>query len=361
MADFGLTRREFIQGSMAGAAALSFPNLVQDPKPVGFAILGLGGYATNQILPNMKFCKLAKPVALISGTPAKLDKFGAEYGIDPSMRFSYDQMDRIRDIPEIEVVYIITPPGTHRDFTVHAAKLGKHVCCEKPMANSVAECQEMIDACARAGRQLQIGYRCHYETYNMRAMQICRKGELGLLRSINASMGFSAQRGIWRLNKKLGGGGSMYDIGIYGLQALQYLSGEAPTEVYATISNPPNDDRFKEVEDTVHFTLKFPSGLNGMCSSSYSWSGVNRYEVLGTRGRLVAENATGYNGFNFTSGMQPITLPAGNMWADQMDHLATQIRAGEKTNRTPGEMGRQDIRIIHAIYESAKSGRPVTL
>ena len=153
----------------------------------------------------------------------------------------------------------------------------------------------------------------------------------------------------------------MYDIGIYGLQALQYLSGETPTEVYATISNPPNDDRFKEVEDTVHFTLKFPSGLNGMCSSSYSWSGVNRYEVLGTRGRLIAENATGYNGFNFTSGMQPITLPVGNMWADQMDHLASQIRAGEKTNRTPGEMGLQDIRVIHAIYESAQSGKPVKL
>ncbi|MBC8065667.1 MAG: Gfo/Idh/MocA family oxidoreductase [Chlorobia bacterium] len=346
----------------ASGLAVSMPRLFQEPsaKPVGWAILGLGGYATNQILPNMKFCKLSKPVALISGTPAKLERLGAEYGIDAKNRYTYDQMDAIKDNPEIEVVYIITPPGTHRDFTLRAANLGKHVCCEKPMANSVAECQEMIDACKKAGKLLQIGYRSHYEPHNLRAIEMCRKGELGVLRSISTSMGFSMGRGSWRLEKKRGGGGSMYDIGIYGVQALRYLSGEEPTEVYATISNPPGDDRFKEVEDTVHYTFKFPSGLHAMGSSSYSWTGVNRYEVLGTRGRLTAENATGYGGHNFQT-RQPITPNPGNQWASQMDHLSDCIRTGAKTNKTPGEMGLQDIKIIHAIYESAKTGKPVKL
>lgn len=361
MANLDLTRRELLQGAAATGLALTMPELMQDPKPVGFAILGLGGYATNQILPNMKHCKLAKPVALISGTPSKLNRFGLEYGIDAKNRYSYDKMDAIKDNPEIEVVYIITPPGTHRDFTVRAAGLGKHVCCEKPMANSVKECQEMIDACNKAGKQLQIGYRSHYEPNNQWAMDACRKGEFGLLRSISASMGFRMGPGTWRLDKELGGGGSMYDIGIYGLQAIRYLSGEEPTEVYAIISNPPGDDRFKEVEDTIHYTLKFPSGLHAMGSSSYSWSGVNRFEVLGTRGRLTAENATGYGGHAFKRGEQPVINPAGNQWATQMDHLAQAIRSGEKTNRTPGEMGMQDIRIIQAIYESAKTGKPIKL
>lgn len=340
----------------------ALPRLGQDPspKPVGWAILGLGGYATNQILPNIQHCKQTKLVALISGTPDKLSRFGEQYAIDPKNRYSYSQWDQIRNNPEIEVIYVITPPGTHRDFVMEAFKAGKHVCCEKPMANSVAECQEMIDAGKKAGKLLQIGYRSHYEPHNIRAMEICRK-ELGLLRSIHTSMGFNAQRGIWRLEKKRGGGGSMYDIGIYGVQALRYLSGEEPGEVFATISNPPGDDRFTEVEDTCHFILKFPSGLHGMGSSSYSWAGANWYEVLGTRGKLTADNATGYNGHNFNYRFQKLNMPGGNQWASQMDHMSGAIRSGAKTVRTPGEMGLQDIRIIHGIYESAKTGRPVKL
>ncbi len=360
MSQFELTRRHLLQGVAASGLAASLPDFLQEPtqKAVGWAILGLGGYATNQILPNMKFCKLSKPVALISGTPEKLERFGAQYDIAPQNRYSYDQMDKIKDNPEIEVVYVITPPGTHRDFSVRAANLGKHVCCEKPMANTVAECQEIIDACKKAGKLLQIGYRSHYEPHNIRAIEMCRKGELGVLRSISTSMGFSMARGVWRLEKQRGGGGSMYDIGIYGVQALRYLSGEEPEEVFGIISNPPGDDRFKEVEDTVHYTFKFPSGLHAMGSSSYSWSNVNRYEILGTRGRLVAENATGYGGHDFRT-RQPIQFPDGNQWASQMDHLSECIRSGAKTNRTPGEMGLQDIKIIQAVYRSAETGRPV--
>ncbi len=360
MSQFDLSRRQLLQGVAASGLAVSFPDLLQEqnPKPVGFAILGLGGYATNQILPNMKHCKLAKPVALISGTPSKLERFGTEYNIPASHRYSYDDMDKIKDNPDIEVVYIITPPGTHRDFTLRAAGAGKHVCCEKPMATSVKECQEMIDACKKAGKLLQIGYRSHYEPHNLWAMEACKKGEFGRLRSLSTSMGFSMQRNVWRLNKKLAGGGSMYDIGIYGVQALRYLANEEPTEVFGIISNNPGDDRFKEVEDTVHYTFKFPSGLHAMGSSSYSWSNVNRYEVLGTRGRLVAENATGYGGHDFKTRAQ-IQVPEGNQWATQMDHLAESIRSGATTNRTPGEMGMQDIKLIEAVYESARTGAPV--
>jgi predicted dehydrogenase len=160
----------------------------------------------------------------------------------------------------------VTPPGTHRDFVVRAAEAGKHVCSEKPMAPTVADCQAMIDACRKAGKKLQIGYRSHYEAMNLRAMELCRSGELGTLRSITSDHGFNMPNGTWRTVRKLSGGGSMMDIGIYSVQALCYLAGEDPTDVVASISNLP-EERFKEVEDTVHFRLKFPSGVQATGTS----------------------------------------------------------------------------------------------
>jgi len=368
-----ITRRTFIAGSAAGLVAglPTFGNAspeLQEPtaaKPagdkVGWAILGLGGYAMGQILPNLKACERSRLVAVISGDRDKAKRVAGQYGLDQAKGvYTYDEMDRIKDNPEIQVVYVITPPGNHREFTERAAKAGKHVCCEKPMAPSVADCQAMIDACKKAGVLLQIGYRSHYEANNLRAMEACRK-ELGQIRSVTSDHGFNIGRGLWRTQKKWSGGGSMMDIGIYAVQALRYLSGEEPTEVYATWTNPPNDDRFKEVEDTVSFTLKFPSGAVGTGTSGYSWSrGVNRYMALGTNGRVDAEPATSYGGNTLRINYRPAEVTPNNQFAAQMDHLSECIQ-DKKVVRTPGEMGLQDIRIIQAIYDSCRTGRPVKL
>lgn len=357
-----ITRRSALLGFAAAAINPSaLIPVAKQKKPVGWAVLGLGSYATYQIMPAFAHCENSKLVGLISGHPDKLTRLGEQYGIPASHRYTYDSMDAIKDNPDIEVVYIITPPATHPDFTVRTAHLGKHVCSEKPMAPTPADCKRMIDACKKAGKLLQIGYRCHYESHNLRAIQACRSGELGKIQSIRSDHGFSIGRGLWRTQKALAGGGSMMDIGIYSLNALRYLSGEEPVSVKATITNPPNDDRFTEVEDTVDFTLTFPSGLVGHGTSGYSWvNGKNRYEVVGSKATLVAEPATSYWGdtLKLNGGEFPVT--ANNQWAAQMDHLSDRVRNGGKVT-TPGEEGLKDIRIIQAIYESARTGSSVKI
>lgn len=360
----GFSRRTFIGGAAAAAASLGVPRFVhaagQDTPKVGWAILGLGGYATRQIMPAFKDCTRSKIAALVSGTPEKLARFGAEYGIPESHRYAYETFEKIRENPDVQVVYVVTPPALHRKFTVRAAEAGKHVCSEKPMAPTVADCQAMIDACKKAGKLLQIGYRSHYEAMNLRAMKACREGELGTLRSITSDHGFNMPNGAWRTVKALAGGGSMMDIGIYSLQALMYLAGEDPTEVYASISNLP-EERFKDVEDTVHFRLKFPSGVQATGTSGYSWAqGANRYDVLGSRGGLHAEPATSYSGNTLRMRGGDGGVTPNNQFAAQIDHFSECIQE-QKAVRTPGEMGLRDIRIIQAIYGSGRTGMPVKL
>ena len=356
-----ISRRDAILGlASAALMPLQTTKWIQDKKkPVGWAVLGLGSYAQYQIMPSFRDCTDSKLVALISGHPDKLTRLGERYGIPEKSRYTYDQMDAIASNPEIDVVYVITPPGTHPEFTARAAALGKHVHCEKPMAPTAADCQRMIDACKKAKKLLQIGYRCHFETHNLRAIQAFHSGELGKITALRSDHGFSIGRGLWRTQKALAGGGSMMDIGIYSLQALRYLSGEEPIEVSATITNPPNDDRFTEVEDTVDFTLKFKSGLVGHGTSGYSWMpGKNRYEIVGEKGTLLAEPATSYGGDRLSVNGVEIPVQSNNQFAAMMDSFSQAVRDHTKV-KAPGEEGKRDIHIIECIYESAKTGKPV--
>ena len=355
-----LSRRQTLLGMGAAAIAPVAFWKREAVKPVGWAVLGIGSYATYQIMPAFKDCERSKLVALISGHPEKLSRFGDQYGIPTSNRYTYDTMDAIKNNPDIDVVYVITPPATHPDFTVRAANLGKHVFSEKPMAPTVADCQKMIDVCRKNHRLLGVGYRCHFENHNLRAIQACRSGELGKISSMRSDHGFSIGRGQWRTERALAGGGSMMDIGIYSLNALRYLSGEEPREVLATITNPPNDDRFKDVEDTVDFKLTFPSGLIGHGTSGYSWQpGKNQYEVVGDRGTLFANPATYYDSHRFTLNGRELDVKPNDQFATMMDAFSRCIREGGKF-QAPGEEGRTDIRIIQAIYASAASGKPVS-
>lgn len=271
--------------------------------------------------------------------------------------YAYADIPKLKDDPRIGVVYVVTPHGTHRKF-VEATAAGKHVFCEKPMAPTEGDCRAMIDACRKAGRLLGLGYRSRYERNNVAAIGAIREGRLGGLRSLTADHGFSISPGAWRIDKKLAGGGSMMDIGIYSLNALRYLSGEEPTEVYAEISNSKNDPRFKEVEDTVHFTLRFPSGLIGTGTSGYSWrSGENRYEAIGDRDKIVANPATSYEGNRFT-GLLTVDANAPDQFAGELDAFSEAVSGG-RSFLAPGEEGLRDIRITEAIYESAARGRSV--
>ncbi|MGC4044001.1 MAG: Gfo/Idh/MocA family oxidoreductase [Armatimonas sp.] len=334
-------------------------------RPVGWAIVGIGGLSMGQILPGFAQCKRSKVVALVSGSPEKAKQNATKYGVPESSIYNYQTFDRIKDNPAIEAVYIVLPNGMHAEYTIRAAQAGKHVLCEKPMANTVKDCELMIAACKKANVKLMVAYRCRYEPYNQAAIAACRDPRFGKIKSIIADHGFNAgDPKQWRLNKKLAGGGSLMDIGIYSLNAARYLTGEEPASVTAQEYTDRNDPRFKEVEDAIHFTLKFPSGALANCTSSYGYSGANRYRVLGERGFVDMEPATGYTGLKLkyrTGGavMEP-ELPRTSHFTLEMDHFSECIREN-KSPLTPGEEGLADLRVIEAIYQAAKTGRTISL
>ncbi len=276
-----ITRRGFISKVGGGVLAASIPGALLKPaqaqlkvpdapgKKLGWAVVGLGSLSINQILPAFATCEKSKVVALVSGHPDKAGKLALRYGVDAKNIYNYQNYDSIKSNPEVDVIYIVLPNGMHAEYTVRGLQAGKHVLCEKPMANTPAECQQMIDAGRKADRKLMIAYRCRYEPYNREAIRIARSGELGPTQMILADTGFRmSDPTVWRLNKQMAGGGSMMDIGIYALNASRYLTGEEPKEVNAMIYSTPGDPRFKEVEEHVTFQLRFPSGILANCSSS---------------------------------------------------------------------------------------------
>ncbi|WP_311267782.1 Gfo/Idh/MocA family oxidoreductase [Sphingobium sp. WCS2017Hpa-17] len=344
---------------MSGSAA------TRPARKIGYAIVGLGSYATRQIMPNFARCDHARLVALVSGTPAKLDQYGADYGIPRTHRYSYADFDRIRDNPDIDIVYVVLPNSLHAEYSIRAAQAGKHVMCEKPMAVSVAECEAMIAACRKAGTKLMIGYRSRFEPYNRLAIDLARAGHVGRTQIITADHGFPIRPDQWRLDRLLSGGGSMMDIGIYSLNAARYLSGEEPVEVTAVEATDRSDPRFHTVEDKINFLLRFPSGIIANCVSSYS-SSHNGYRVSGTQGWIDMEPATSYAGQVMTIRKDGVTAPrtlpapAKNQFAGQLDHMAECIISGA-TPIVAGEEGLADLRVIEAIYRSAADGRSIRM
>ncbi|AMR27243.1 dehydrogenase [Hymenobacter psoromatis] len=336
---------------------------------VGYAIVGLGHLTLAEILPAFGQCKHAKPVALVSGDADKMAKVAKQYGIKPSSCYSYQTYDKLRDNPEVQVIYIVLPNSMHHEYTIRGAKAGKHILCEKPMADSVKECEEMIAACDKAGKKLMIAYRIQYEPLNRAAMQLVRAktyGQTKLIQMMNCQNQAHDQQ--WRHKKALAGGGSLPDVGLYCLNTTRFLLGEEPTEVSAQIYSTPGDDRFKEIEENVAFTLRFPSGAISQCMSGYGSFNAKSYAVHAETGTIKMDPAFPYKGLkqelvHAPGGQQVTEMPSNpdkQQFALEMDHLAECVR-DNKTPYTPGEEGLQDQRIMEAIYQSAKENRPVKL
>lgn len=396
--DKGITRRRLIEvGGTATAAGLMVSgaaSLAQSGRPVatgqplpdgvklpasppgapeagsvGFAIIGLGDYALNQIMPRFARSERAHIAALVSGNSDKLQQVGEAYGVPPEARYSYARFAEIAANRAIEAVYIVLPSGLHADWTERAFAAGKHVLCEKPMALSSAECERMIAASKRANRKLMIAYRCHFEPYNRKAIELMEANAVGQLRLIRTEhsyrMGPDTPATNWRVSRALAGGGPLEDFGIYGLQAALYLSGELPDRISATAYRPQGDPRFAEVYSHVAAQAHFPSGAVAQIVTSYDSAGLNMAEARGTAGSLLMRPATNYNGNTLTleSGGDRRALEPGDsevQFSRQLDHLAAAIRDGTPII-TPGEMGLRDLRLIEAIYASAESGRSVML
>ena len=372
-----ITRRGFLSRTGKGLAVANVAaGLLQNssaelfvPEPpgrkLGWAIVGLGSLSINEILPAFAKCEKSKVVAFVSGHSDKANKLALRYGVNPKNIYNYQNYDTIRDNPEVDVIYIVLPNGMHAEYTVRGHQAGKHVLSEKPMANTPAECQQMIDAARKANRKLMIAYRCRYEPYNQEAIRIARSGEMGPTQMILADTGFKiSDPSVWRLHKQLAGGGSMMDIGIYALNASRYLTGEEPTELEAMIYSTPGDPRFQEVEEHVAFQLRFPSGILANCSSSYGYFHQSHFRVMGTEARLVMDPATWYSGLRMYKErdniIENIDLPVVDHFAAEMDHMSDCVMQN-KEPLTPGEEGLRDITLIQAIYRSAQNREVVKL
>ena len=338
-------------------------------KRVGFAIVGLGRLSLEEILPAFGETKRSRVVALMSGTPAKAKLVAEQYGIAPEAVYGYDEWDRLAQNPAIQAVYVVTPNAVHRGDVLAAAKAGKHVLCEKPMAASSAEARDMIAACAAAKVKLMIAYRCQYEPYNREVVRLARSGEVGRTRLIQAFNGQTT--GLpqqWRLKKALAGGGALPDIGLYCLNGVRALTGEEPISVEAQIHAPEGDPKFAEVEETVSFTLRFPSQVIAQCMTSYGVHEARRLQVHTDRAAIDLQNAFAYRGQRLViarpdgqaESQDTRILTQKNQFALEIDHMARCIQE-DRRPRTPGEEGLQDQVLMEAIYEAARTGRPVTV
>ncbi|RDC61717.1 Gfo/Idh/MocA family protein [Adhaeribacter pallidiroseus] len=347
-----------------------FPAPEAPDKRVGFALVGLGNLTLGELLPAFGNCKYAKVTALVSGNPEKAQKVAKQYGIPDKGIYNYQNFDNIKNNPDVQVVYIVLPNSMHEEFTVRSANAGKHVLCEKPMSVNSESAQRMINACEKAGKKLMIAYRIQYEPNNQKAKEWTRNKKMGTVKIIDAiNTQNQGEPGQWRLKKALAGGGSLPDIGLYCLNTARYLLGEEPVQVNATLFNTPNDPRFKEVEETVFFQLQFPSGALANCTTSYGVHESKRYRCHADKGGYFGlDPAFSYHGLRMEGsqvqdGMEVKINPSAgdkNQFALEIDHMARCVTENKKPY-TPGEEGLQDHVIMEAIYESAKTGKPVKL
>ena len=345
------------------------PNPMPPDHRVGYAVVGLGHIALEEVLPAFAQCKHSRLTALVSGSPEKAATVARRYGVEPKNTYSYKNYEELRNNPEVQVVYIALPNSLHAEYTIRAARAGKHVLCEKPMATTAKDCQQMIDACKTAGRRLMIAYRMQYEPYNREVIRRARAKELGDLKLITADNGQNqGDPNQWRLKRALSGGGSLPDVGIYCLNATRYITGEEPIEVFARSFSTPGDPRFKEVEETMVFELRFPSGVLASCTCGYGNHRLQRYSVVGSLGWAELNPAFPYRGLRLRTAraegkLERVTeehLGEKNQFATEIDHMSQCVTANRMPH-TPGEEGLADMRIIEQLYASAQAGHALPL
>lgn len=361
------SRRSFIKntlGSMAALAAGSnaFACGWVSKQKLGVALVGLGYYSTDLLAPALQLTKHCELRGIVTGTPAKAEKWQAQYRIAGKNIYNYASFDKVANNPDIDVIYIVLPPSMHAEYVIRAANAGKHVWCEKPMAMTVAECQAMIDACAKNKVQLSIGYRLHHEPVTQKIIQIGRNKPYGNILNVEAYAGYVDNRTThWKQTKSLGGG-CMYDMGVYPLNAARYITGEEPVAVTAQQSTT-RPEIYKEVDETMHFILEFPGGAKAECEASFG-KNMNHMKTTCAKGWYTLEPFSAYSQVQGKASDGTIFAPAISEvpyeQVKQMDDDALAI-LNNKPVLVPGEDGLKDIRVVEAIYRSVKEQRRIEL
>lgn len=373
-----LSRRRFLYN--AGLAGISIPLLSANSRcneeeksnpgiiiernkkegKLGIALVGLGSYAGGQLAPALQQTEQCYLAGIVTGTASKITVWKEKYKIPDRNIYSYENFDSIKDNPDIDIVYVVLPNALHAEYTIRAAQAGKHMICEKPMALSVEDCDKMIAACNKAGRMLSVGYRLHFEPYNQEMIRLGTKKIYGNIKKMTAGFGFPiGDPTQWRLKKALSGGGPLQDVGIYCVQGICYTTGLEPVAVTAQEGPKTDLNKFKEVEQSLTWQFEMPDGTNAYGESSYA-EGMNYLHADAEKGWFELTSAYGYSGQRGATSGGPMNFPHINQQAKQMDDFALAIK-NNRPSPVPGEMGRRDVKIITAIYESMQTGKKVPL
>jgi predicted dehydrogenase len=328
---------------------------------IRYAVVGLGWIAQEAILPAFQNTTEAELTALVTDDPEKASRLGRQYNV--SRTATYDEYDDLLRSGIVEAVYIALPNNQHRDFTIRAARAGVHVLCEKPMADTVEECQEMIRACEEADVKLMIAYRLHFESANLQAIDIIEQNAIGEPKIFSSVFSQQVASGDIRLKKDLGGGPLM-DMGVYPINAARYLFRDEPIEVIATAANS-GDSRFREVHETVTAILRFPKDRLATLTCSFGVAAADSYEVVGTKGDLWMKPAYDYHEnlqlrVKVDGDEKVSTIPIHDQFAPELEYFANCIRNDEEPEPS-GREGLADIRIVQAVNASISSGRPIKL
>jgi predicted dehydrogenase len=329
-------------------------------KKVKYAVVGLGHIAQVAVLPAFAHAANSEVTALVSDDPAKLKALARKYKTVEGT-FSYDEYEAC--LEQVDAVYIALPNHLHADYTIRAAKAGVHVLCEKPMAVTVAECRKMIAACRDNGVKLMIAYRLHFEEINLAVIDLIRRGKIGEPKFFNSSFSMTVRDGDIRTKKDMGGG-SLYDIGVYCINAARYLFRAEPTEV-AAVSVNSGVKKLKEIDESTGAVLNFGDGRVATFVTSFNAADVAEYRVVGTKGHIHVDPA-----YEYAEGLEYEMIVDGKTSKKRIgkrDQFAAELLHFSKCvleNRQPepsGEEGMQDVRIVEALYESSRRGKAVAI
>ena len=348
----------------AGGVTMALPafsNILfqQSKKKLGVALVGLGYYSTDLLAPSLQLTEHCELVGIVTGTPAKAEKWKQQYNLADKNIYNYQNFDSIANNPAIDIIYIVLPPSMHLEYTMRAAKAGKHVWCEKPMAMNEAECKSMIDACNQNKVTLSIGYRVHHEPNTQKIIQFRKDLTYGKVISVDVSAGyFDPRTNHWKQQKKMGGG-VMRDMGVYPLNAARYAVGLEPIAVtaYAATTRP---EIYTEVEETMNFDLEFKDGITAKCEASFG-KNMNSLKVNCSKGWYTLSPFQGYSGNKGeTSDGKILNATLPNQQAKQMDDDALSIM-NKTPMLVPGEEGLKDLRVVDAIYRSVAEKKKVII
>lgn len=328
--------------------------------PLRYAVIGLGHLSQAAILPAFRHCKRSKLVVMFSDDQKKRAKLAKEYQVPT---YGYEELEDILKKEAVDIAYLVVPNTLHREFTERIAAAGVHVLCEKPMATTEEDCTAMIRACHTARVKLMVAYRLHFSPTHLAAVELARSGKLGKLRIFQSTYTMQVKAGNIRTKADLGGG-PLFDIGIYSLNAARYLFSAEPVEVFAWTATR-SDSRFKEIEEMASAILRFPDNRLASFTCSFGAQDLCEVRLIGTDGLLKMNSAFHYVGPSTWTAVRgertkKRKFAAEDQFAAEMDYFAKCIQDDVQPEPS-GQEGLADVRIISAIHQSAQCNRPIKL